>query len=327
MRLAIISVIVLSMVSCASRAAEPMLEYAPAFTMVAPAAAPDLTYKEAYEESMYEGTIADSGITSSLPANQNRIVIKNASLSIVVKDPAITMDAITEMADDMGGFVVNSNLYKTYTQDGVEVPEATITIRVPAEKLDQALDQIKSNVEDPDKDIQSENVQGSDVTSEYTDLQSRLKNLQNTEARLNDIMDSATKTEDILAVHNELTRVGEEIEVIKGQIKYYDEAAALSAISVNIVAQESITPLTVGGWEPRGIAKDALQALINALKFFASAAIWIVLFFIPVLSIVALPFLGLFFLIRWIVRKQKQRKASRQIQSAEKAAPKEEKTK
>ena len=63
------------------------------------------------------------------------------------------MSKISRMSETMGGFVVTSNLYKTYTENGVEVPEATITVRVPAEKLAAALDEIKGLVKDPDQDI------------------------------------------------------------------------------------------------------------------------------------------------------------------------------
>ena len=52
-------------------------------------------------------------------------------------------------------------------------------------------------------------------------------------------MASATKTEDVMNVFNQLTQVREQIEVIKGQIKYYEESAALSAINVQIMAQRS----------------------------------------------------------------------------------------
>ncbi len=46
---------------------------------------------------------------------RERMVIRNADLSIVVKDPETAMTAITRLAEQMGGFVVSSNLYQTYT--------------------------------------------------------------------------------------------------------------------------------------------------------------------------------------------------------------------
>jgi hypothetical protein len=214
-----------------------------------------------------------------------RLVIKNADLTIVVKNPAQTMDAISRMAEEMGGFVVSSNLYQTVLESGVEVPRASITIRVPVERLSEALAQIKSGA----GQVLSENISGQDVTQEYTDLQSRLRNLEQAEAQLSEIMASATETEDVLRVYSELNRVREQIEVLKGQIQYYEQSAALSAISVDIIADAAVQPLTIGGWQPVGVAKDAIQALINTLKFLANVA--------PVALVIYLPARGIWLLV------------------------------
>ena len=241
-------------------------------------------------------------------AVEQRIVLMNADLSIVVVDPANAMNAITNMANEMGGFVVSSRLYKVTTDRGILVPESTITVRVPAEKLTAAMDQIKSLVKDSQNDILSENVTGQDVTKEYTDLKSQLTNLQQAEQQLQKIMDSAQKTEDVLAVYNQLVQVRQQIDVLQGQIQYYDQAARLSAISVTIQAQESVAPLTIGGWQPVGTARNAVQALVNSLKFLANAAIWIILYIIPMLIAIALPIWVLVIIIRALIRRNKKRK-------------------
>ena len=65
-----------------------------------------------------------------------RIVIKNANLTISVSDPSKSMVTISKMAEDMGGFVVSANVYKETLSSGAEVPRASITVRVPAEKVE-----------------------------------------------------------------------------------------------------------------------------------------------------------------------------------------------
>ncbi len=246
--------------------------------------------------------VSTTGYNAPAPDIQ-RIVIKNANLTLAVDDPAKSMENITKLAETMGGFVVNAQLSQANLDSGVEVPQATITIRVPAEKLDDALAQIKTESRRP---VISEDMSSQDVTKDYTDLQSRLTNLQAAESQLKEIMGSATKTEDVLNVYNQLTQVREQIEVIKGQIQYYDQSAALSAITVQLLANAAVQPLTVGGWQPVGVAKQALQALINALKGLASAAIWLVLLVIPVTFLVLLPFYLLFLLIRALRRRSRK---------------------
>ena len=243
---------------------------------------------------------------------QIRMVIKNASLSIVVEDPGVSITTISQLAADLGGFVVSSNLYRTQTDRGYEVPQANITIRVPAEKLDQALDAIKSGA----GQILNENVSGQDVTQEYTDLESRLRNLEKAEQQLTEIMEQAWNTEDVLAVYNRLVEVQGQIELIKGQMQYYEQSAALSAISVNIQANEAVQPLTIGNWQPVGVAKRAISALINTLEVLADMLIWILLYILPIALI-------LFFPVRWLWRWLKKMNANRKVRKVEKKAAKE----
>jgi len=261
---------------------------------------------------------SDMQLDMQRASSERRIVIKNADLTIVVAEPAQAMETISKMAEDMGGFVVSSQLYKTRTEEGIEVPEASITIRVPAERLSEAMSQIKGLVEDLKMDILSENVTGQDVTKEYTDLKSQLTNLEHAQKRLISIMEEATKTEDVLAVYRELKAVEEQIEVIKGQMKYYEEASALSAIQVNIRSKEAVKPLTIGGWQPVGVARDALQALINALKMIANIVIWAVIFCLPLTILLGLP--GYFIVrsfIRWQHKRKSMRKATAETEAKE----------
>jgi len=260
---------------------------------------------EAVEEAYFDEDMAADSNFSTDGAQSERIVIKNANISIVVKDPSTAMETIVKMAEDMGGFVVYSNLFKTTTSQGLEVPNANLTVRVPAEKLEVALDEIKSLVEDPQIDILNEDVSGQDVTSEVTDLESRLRNLEAAESQLLKIMENATETEDVITVFRELTSVREEIEVIEGQIKFYRESAALSAISVFIQAKAAIEPITIGGWKPGVEAQRALQALVNGAQTIVDVLIWLLLFALPILAIIGLP---IFLIIRW-VRKRRKKKA------------------
>jgi hypothetical protein len=297
--LVLIAAVLLS--SCAPAASMP-----PAPSSQSKAAGAPLTVNEAPQADSFAKPDQSN---ASLPGGQDiqRVVIRNANLSIVVVDPASVLAEVTKMAGDMGGFVVTSQLFKSITENGLEVPEANITIRVPAEKLEPAMDQIKALVKDPKKDILSENVTGQDVTKEYTDLKSQLANLVQAEKRLQNIMDSAVKIEDVMTVYNQLVQVQQQIEVLKGQIQYYDEASRLSAISVAIKAEASIAPLTVGSWMPVGTARNALQALLNTLKFLANAAIWIILFFVPILIVIAIPIWLLIVILKVVFRKNKKK--------------------
>jgi hypothetical protein len=300
----VVAIAALILTSCASA-----MQQSQSLPEMAPAVEGD---RAGIAQSMESPAVYDSGAGGELAqTGADRLVIKNADLSLVVTDPAESMNRISALAEEMGGFVVTANLYQQQLESGVEVPRADITIRVPAERLNEALKRIRG---ESDQLPRSETLNSQDVTKEYTDLQSRLRNLEEAESQLQDIMDSATKTEDVLAVYNQLVQTREQIEVIKGQIQYYEQSAALSAISTSLVADEAVKPLTIGGWQPGGVAKRAIQSLISAFKYIVNAAIWVILFVLPVLLLLFVIFVLPAYLIVRILRRR--RKAQKQAQAS-----------
>jgi hypothetical protein len=243
--------------------------------------------------------VAQDAMTSNVAA-ADRLVIKNANLSIVVDDTTASVEAISRMAESMGGFVVSLNTFETYYGPNAQLAQqANLTIRVPSEKLNEALSQIKGMA----AEVKSETISGQDVTSEYTDLRSRLTNLEAAEKQLQSIMEEATKTEDVLAVYNQLVYTREQIEVIKGQMKYYEESAALSAISLELIPNVATQPIEIAGWHPEGVAKQAIEDTIRFLQDFTDGLIYFGIARVPFLLIVGLP---IFFVSRAAWRRMKK---------------------
>ena len=292
--------------------------------MESPAAYPGMGGGSAPQESfaaMPAPTMAPSydavkgaDYSTSVNPGGDRLVIQNADLTIVVKDVKGRVQDIQAMARQMGGFVVSVNVYQTYARNGTQVPQAVIVFRVPAEQLDAALDQVKKDT----VDVQNETRSGQDVTSQYVDLQSQLTAKEATEAQLLKIMQSAEKTEDVLAVYTQLQQIQTEIQVLKGQIKYYEESAALSAVSVNIIAEETVQPIEVGPWKPQGVARDAIQNLIDFWKSFVEWMINFFLFTLPALVTIAIPLFLVYLLGRWLVRKFWKPKAAAVVEEPKK---------
>lgn len=243
---------------------------------------------------------------------QERLVIENADLTIVVKDPEARMEEINDLAKELGGYVVSSNLYQD-TSTGKEVPQANIVIRVPSEKLDEALAKIKEGA----VDVPHENRSGQDVTSQYVDLQAQLKAKEAAEKKLLEILDQATRAEDVLAIYLQVQSVQTEIEQLKGQIKYLEESAALSAISVQLVAEESTQPIEIGPWKPEGAAKAAIQDLIFFFQNFVDFLIRFVLFALPALILIGIPVFLLFLAGRALIRRS--RKSNKKVEQSEEA--------
>jgi hypothetical protein len=144
-----------------------------------------------------------------------------------------------------------------------------------------------------------------------------LKNLEAAEVELTRIMQEARRTEDVLSVYNQLVSIREQIEVIKGQIKYFEQSAAMSSISAELIADEAVQPIEIGGWKPEGVVKDAVEALADALQFVVSAAIWVVIFLLPVLVVLFIVFVLPIILIIRAIRKRRAKRKTLEMNSTE----------
>ena len=241
-----------------------------------------------------------SAYTAASDFTVERLVIRNAYLDLVVPDTETALDEINNLVAELEGYIVESNVYQY--QEG---KQAHVTLRVPAESLNLALERIRSLA----TEVRSERISGQDVTEEYVDLNSRLRHLEATEKRLLEFLEKAEDTEAALDVYEQLREVEGEIEQVKGRIQYLEQSAAMATISLDITPDALAQPIQVGGWHPVGTLRNALQALIRVLQFLVDAAIVIIVLVIPVVVIVAAPFVGLFYLVRAFIRRRRARKA------------------
>ncbi len=281
--------------ACGSVATQGLRMEEPSESAGAPGFAAEIAVEEPAFAPAAEPAASDN-FQVGIPSE--RLIIRTADLDIVVADTAESLQALNKLAADMGGWVVRSGIYNFGTAD-----RGNISMRIPAENFDQALATIKAGA----VDVNSESTSGQDVTEEFVDLSARLANLEATADRVRSFLDDARRVEDALAVNQELSRLEEQIEVIKGRMKYLSESAAFSTINVNLTPDELNQPLEVAGWRPQGVARDAIEALIIAGQNLVDVLIWLVLFFLPVLLIIGLP---LYFIARFVRRRWRQRGAA-----------------
>ncbi len=82
----------------------------------------------------------------------------------------------------------------------------------------------------------------------------------------------------------------------------------MATVSLDIIPDELAQPIQVGGWHPEGTLRNAFESLIRVLQFLVDAIIVIVILVVPVLIVIAAPIVGLFFLVRAVVRRRRARK-------------------
>jgi len=273
---------------------------APARLIPAPAALPrPEVVEEVPVQKVVEAERVVGAPMEALAPISERMIIRTVELAMYVQDVEADFDEIQALAEEMGGYVANAN---TWHQG--EYLRARLTIRVPARELDRALEQIKALA----TQVERESTSGEDVTEEYTDLEARLRNLEATEVELRELLVTVRqrtgKAEDILAVHRELTSIRGQIEQIKGRMQFLEQMSALATIHIELTPDVLSRPLTVGRWEPRGTAANAVRALIQLLQFLVGAGIWTVILGVPVLILIGIPI----FVVILILRARRRRR-------------------
>jgi len=221
-----------------------------------------------------ESTTGSSAKGPAAPAAQNwdRMIIRTATLQLKVKDVPESLDRVRALATTHDGYIASSDsrLEGEYTV-------ATLTLQVPAAQFDDAMTELrKVGV----KAI-GENVSSSDVTEEFTDLQSQLKNLQATEGRIQALMGRAERIEDILTLDRELRQIQSEIERIMGRTNYLSKRAEMSSITVTLYPEVAVVEpvkVTEEGWNPGKIASEAWNASLEMLSNIATVAITVAVF-------------------------------------------------
>lgn len=246
---------------------------------------------------------------SSLPpiaGSADRIVLLNASLDLVVKDPSDAAAKIADMAFAKGGWVVNSNISQSlYGNQGEKYYSGEISVRVPADSVDK-LKATLAEIEALAVEVKSRQLSGQDVTAEFTDAQSRLRNLRASQERLLTIMQNATDTNAIVAVEAQLREVEGEIEVLEGQINYYQTASQYSLITVTLEPYIPDQPIQIGGWHPEGVAKQAVQELIRGFQWLVDFLIQLGICGIPALLVLALFASPFYFIGRALIRRSRK---------------------
>ena len=155
----------------------------------------------------------------------DRKIIQDASIQLKVKDVGVAFNSVGRIASTEGGFVTESSFY---TERDYRV--GTITIRVPGDRFQGVLQQVR----DLGLEVINENSSARDVTEEYTDLSSRLRNLRATEDQYLKLLAQATTINDILVVQDRLNGVRAEIEQIQGRINVLDHLSELATLKVEL---------------------------------------------------------------------------------------------
>ncbi|GGG88959.1 DUF4349 domain-containing protein [Paenibacillus radicis (ex Gao et al. 2016)] len=222
------------------------------------------------------GSIGDIGVGDSEGQgafNQKLIYKANLTMEVSAYDDAVT--ELRTAIHQSGGYILQF-------QDGQYENEkgSTYTIKVPSAAFMSFVDRL-----DGIKHTRFERQLGAtDVTEEYVDLESRLKAKQVVEERLLGFIDKAQKADDLVKFSQQLATVQEEIERIKGRVRYLDRNVAFSTIELRMyqpsTAALAIEDRTLGAKMSSALtgSYNGLMTFLQGLLIFLSGALPVLVF-------------------------------------------------
>jgi len=220
-----------------------------------------------------------AGLPNPVVFNADRNLVRTANIAMRSKDPWATSERAAAIAVGFGGDVLG------LAQAGNgEDRRANLTIRVPASRFDDALNQIKQL----EGEVATANVDTKDVTDQFVDLQARLAAKQSEEQRYLALLNRANTIDEILKVDAAITNVRTQVEQLTAQINSIKSRTEFSTIVL------SVTPLTVlpgvdntaKGWDPAKTLARALAAVSALFQVVADLAIWALVFgFVPLIGL------------------------------------------
>lgn len=222
-----------------------------------------------------------------------RMIVQTASLRLIVKNTPNALQSVKQIVAAQQGYIATSRSWK---EDGE--PSSQVTIRVPSEKLEATLKELRALA----LDVDSESLAGEDVTEEYVDLQASLHNEQAYERELLELLkqtrEKTGKADDLLAVYNRVNEVRGRIDKMQGRMQYLEKTSAMATINLELIPSSLAQPINVAGWHPTGTVRTSIRALLRALQVLVDIVIVLVIVALPIALIILLPVFAVMRLLR-----------------------------
>lgn len=188
--------------------------------------------KDKMGASYSESPATESEDRIPLPSSPSRVETTESTKIIYTADIKMQVDKLVDASQKLKKLVADSKAYlasDNQSQNDYDLTRS-FTIRVPAEQFDTLLNQLVNE----GVFLDYKNVRAEDVTSQYVDVATRLKNKQALEQQYLSILKQATKVADILEVQTQLAQVREDIDAQMAQLKLLQDQVSYSTINIEL---------------------------------------------------------------------------------------------
>jgi hypothetical protein len=229
-------------------------------------------------------------------AEDERKMVRTSSIDMVVKKPAEAAGKIQAFAEQLGGFLVSSQI-----SGGEDASSGSLTVRVPAARFDEARDEIRKL----GLTVENERIDAQDVTRQYVDDAANLRNLKAEEQQYLSILKQAHTVKDTLDVSEKLSDVRGQIEQHQAEFDTLSKQIETVSITVSLRAEADARVFGLN-WRPLYQMKFAMREGLDGLANYASTMIEFVFFLPTVLLWFATITLGAALgwrVLRWVGRR------------------------
>lgn len=216
--------------------------------------------------------VVDSGSTGIIDQGsaQKRKLIRTVELEVETKEYDALKQSIEDQINALGGYIENEFSYNgsSYRNDGYqEKRHSTMTIRIPDNKLDEFVT-VMSGM----SNVVSKSTSATDVTLQYTDIESKRDMYLAEQESLLALLEKAESIEDITYLTQRLTDVRYNIESMERQLRLYDNQVDYATVYLNVSEVEILTPQVVQPKTPGEIIKEGFEAskadVLNSIRDF-----------------------------------------------------------
>jgi len=207
----------------------------------------------------------------------DRSIVKTGEITVEVDNVAETTGSIRALALQLDGYVSSSS-------QGDLQESAMLTMRIPADRFDDAV----QGIHDLGGEVKAEATREDDITTTVVDTEARLANLKAAEESYRALLEKAEKIEDILAIQNQLFQVRGEIESIQAQLEYLNDQADMATLTVTVIPVPQPVEQVSEDFDPGAIVKEAVASLVGFGQWLVSAGIWFVIVGIPALLVLGI---------------------------------------
>ncbi len=163
-----------------------------------------------------------------------RRIVRTGEMELHVEDFSQVPSTVSELVNKYTGYIASSNV----TGSTGSTRHGTWTLRVPSERFEEFLDELEHSGE-----LQSRHTNSREVTTEYYDVASRIRNQQSEEERLLKHLEGSTgRLDDILTVEREITRVRGQLELLQGRMRMLEDVTSLSTVTLTVREILAFTP-------------------------------------------------------------------------------------